>query len=102
MVWNRLRYVKNPETGKRVSRINPPEEWIVTEVPDLRIVDDGLWQAVRDRQGETSEKYATVIEATRSARANRLNDTHRPRNLLSGLLECGVCGGPYAMRGQDR
>ena len=27
---------------------------------------------------------------------------HRHRHLLSGLLECGVCGGPYAMRGQDR
>ena len=23
LVWNRLRYVKNPETGKRVSRLNP-------------------------------------------------------------------------------
>ncbi len=27
---------------------------------------------------------------------------HRPRYLLSGLLECGVCGGPYSMRGQGR
>ena len=23
LVWNRLRYVKDPETGKRVSRLNP-------------------------------------------------------------------------------
>ena len=102
LVWNRLRYVKNPETGKRVSRINPREEWIVTEVPELRIVDDALWQAVKQRQEELTAKYATVIEATRTARANRLNGTHRPRHLLSGLLECGACGGPYAMRGQDR
>ena len=102
LVWNRLRYVKNPETGKRVSRINPPEEWIVREVPELRIVDDALWQAVKDRQGEITEQYATVIEATQSARANRLNGAHRPRHLLSGLLECGVCGGSYSMRGQDR
>ena len=28
MVWNRLRYVKNPDTGKRVSRLNPSSEWI--------------------------------------------------------------------------
>ena len=101
-MWNRLRYVKNPETRKRVSRINPPEDWIVAEVPELRIVDDGLRQAVKDRQGEITEQYATVIEATQSARANRLNGAHRPRHLLSGLLECGVCGGPYSMRGQDR
>ena len=102
LVWNRLRYVKNPETGKRVSRINPPGDWIVREVPELRIVDDDLWQAVKHRQGEITEQYATVIEATQSARANRLNGAHRPRHLLSGLLECGVCGGPYSMRGQDR
>ena len=63
LVWNRLRYVKNPETGKRVSRINPPEDWIVAEVPELRIVDDDLWQAVKDRQGEITEQYASVIQA---------------------------------------
>ena len=102
LVWNRLRYVKNPETGKRVSRINPREKWIVTEVPELRIVDDELWQAVKDRQKELTEQYAAVIEATQKARANRLNGTHRPRHLLSGLLECGACAGPYAMCGQDR
>ncbi len=98
LIWNRLRYVKNPETGKRVSRINPPEEWIVTEVPELRIVGDDLWQGVKDRQGEITEKYATVIAATQAARANRLNGAHRPRHLFSGLLECGVCGGPYRSR----
>ena len=102
LIWNRLRYLKNPETGKRVSRLNPPEQWIIKEVPEFRIVDNALWQAVKDRQGEITERYATVIEATQSARANRLNGAHRPRHLLSGLLECGVCGGPYSMRGQDR
>ena len=84
--------MKNPDTGKRVARINPPEEWIIAEVPELRIVDDELWQAAKARQGEISKKYATSIAATRAAQANRLNSTHRPRYLLSGLLECGVCG----------
>src|SRR3546814_12390596 len=27
LVWNRLRYIKNPATGKRVSRVNPESEW---------------------------------------------------------------------------
>ena len=35
-------------------------------------------------------------------RERRLNATHRPRTLLSGLLFCGCCGGSYARRGQDR
>ena len=102
LVWNRQRFLKNPDTGKRVARVNPPEEWIVAEVPELRIVDDALWQAAKARQGELAEKYATAIAATRNAHANRMNAAHRPRYLLSGLLECGVCGGPYSMRGQGR
>ena len=101
LVWNRLRYLKNPQTGKRVSRINPQSEWIVTEVPDLRIVDDELWQAAKARQEEIAVQYAGVIEATRAAH-NALNRTHRPKSLLSGLVYCGCCGGSYTLRGQGR
>ena len=101
LVWNRLRYLKNPQTGKRVSRINPKSEWIVTEVPDLRIVDEELWQAVKARQENIAIQYADVIEATRSAHT-ALNRTHRPKSLLSGLVYCGCCGGPYSLRGQGR
>ena len=52
LVWNRLRYVKNPETGRRQSRLNPPEAWIVKDVPELRIVPQELWDAVKTRQAE--------------------------------------------------
>lgn len=31
-----------------------------------------------------------------------LNDLHRPRFLLSGLLICGVCGGGYTITAKDR
>ncbi|WP_265519334.1 recombinase family protein [Nitratireductor luteus] len=103
LIWNRLRYVKDPSTGKRVSRLNPEAEWLVTDVPHLRIVDDELWQAVRARQGEIAEKYANVAEAIREHhKKNRLNGVRRPRSLLSGLIFCGVCGGPYSLRGADR
>ena len=47
LVWNRQRYVKDPSTGKRLARLNPEREWIVKEVPELRIVDDDLWHASR-------------------------------------------------------
>jgi hypothetical protein len=51
-VWNRLRYVKDPVTGKRVSRSNPASDWVTTSVPELRIVDDDLWNQVKARQIE--------------------------------------------------
>lgn len=103
LLWNRLRYVKDPSTGKRVSRMNPRSEWIVKDVPELRIVDDELWQAVRERQGEITEKYVNVTEAIRDHHTkNRLNGGRRPKSLLSGLIFCGCCGGPYSLRGSDR
>ena len=40
MVWNRLRYVKNPDTGKRVSRLNPTSSGCRRTFPHLRIVPD--------------------------------------------------------------
>ena len=39
IVWNRQRFIKDPETGKRASRLNPRDEWVVQEVPELRIID---------------------------------------------------------------
>ena len=48
--WNRCAYTKNPKTGKRVARPNPPERWERVEVPELRIVDEDLWVNVKTRQ----------------------------------------------------
>src|SRR5688572_24453490 len=45
LIWNRLTYLKDPKTGRRRSRHNPPEKWIVQDVPMLRIVDNVFWQA---------------------------------------------------------
>src|ERR1700722_9237177 len=102
LVWNRQRYVKDPSTGRRVSRMNAESEWIVAEVPELRIIDDELWQAAKTRQSEIADKYVNVTEATREAQSNRLNGLRRPKALFSGLIHCGVCGGPCSLRGQDR
>jgi len=34
LAWNRLRYLKDPDTGRRVSRLNPDSEWVIQEVWD--------------------------------------------------------------------
>ena len=88
LIWNRQRYVKDPSTGKRVSKINPESEWIIQEVPELRIIDEELWQAVRERQGKINEQNPKLWQKC------------RPKNLFSGLLKCGCCGGGYSMISQ--
>ena len=52
ITYNRQRFVKDPETAKRVARPNPEHQWVIREVPHLRIVDDELWgraQAIKQR-----------------------------------------------------
>ena len=51
LVWNRQRFIKDPTTGKRQARMNPQAEWVVQDVPALRIVEQELWDAVKARQG---------------------------------------------------
>jgi hypothetical protein len=81
--------------------MNAESEWIVAEVPELRMINDKLWQAVKARQSEIADKYVNVTEAIREAQSNRLNGMRRPKALFSGSIHCGVCGGPCALRGQD-
>ena len=102
LVWNRQRFIKNPTTGKRVARPNPGSERIRTDVPELRIIDDALWQAVRRQQAELARKFEATTIGVRAARARKMNELHRPAFLLSGLLECGCCGGKFGIVVNDR
>jgi DNA invertase Pin-like site-specific DNA recombinase len=88
LVWNRLRYVKDPQTGKRISRPNPDDKLIIRDVPELRIVDQELWDKAKARQA--------TLEASDSGKfAPGYWDRRRPRFLLTGLMTCGSCGGGF-------
>lgn len=91
LVWNRMRYVKDPVTGNRVSRMNPKDEWITTDVPELRILDHALWQRAKLRQGEID-----ADPRVRAIKQSRFWEQKRKVHLLTGLLHCGCCGGGYA------
>lgn len=87
IVFNRRRFVKNPETGKRSSFINPASEWIVVEAPQLRIVGDDVWEAAQQ---------------VRRAIGPLQNRTKRSARLLSGLIVCAKCGGAFTIENRDR
>ena len=88
MVWNRLRYLKDPETRKRVLRMNPQEDWVIHDVPHLRIIDQELWDRVKTKQGVYCKNPASKKR------------TYRAQHLLSHLVKCGVCGGGCSMVSQ--
>jgi site-specific DNA recombinase len=88
VVWNKRRSVKDPKTGRRTTRLNSESDWIVQDVPELRILDDELFEAARTRR----------LDAGTPASRRRPKSTR----LLSGLLRCGVCGSGMALTGSDR
>ena len=83
LVWNRSRWVKHPDTGRRVRQERPRAEWVTTEHPELAIVDTGTWSAVERR---------LRLQSRATGSAGR-----PPRYVLSGILRCGECGGPLVM-----
>ena len=88
IVWNRQRFVKNPATGKRISRINPESEWLISDVPELRIVNDVLFQKVSTLKAKKGTQHAVK--------------SRKPRYLLSGLIKCGCCGASYTVIAHGR
>jgi site-specific DNA recombinase len=81
ITYNRQKFVKDPATGRRQARPNAPSEWLTTDLPELRIIDEETWELGRSRR-----------KADRKLTLTRRN---RPRHLLSGLLACGACGASY-------
>ena len=96
LVWNRLKFMKNPETGRRQSRLNPREAWIIKDVPELRIVPQELWDAVKARQAQMAR------DTRPDCKKAEFWKHQRPRYLLSGLMKCGVCGANYTKYGASR
>ena len=92
LVWNRQRWLKDPDTGRRVARGNAEAAHVVELVPDLRIVTDVEWQAVKARQAALERAASTDDPETSAPFWSR----QRPRYLFSGRMRCGTCGGGFS------
>lgn len=83
-IWNKDQWLQIPGT-RRYRRIPRPEsEHIRTELPELRIVPQSLWQATRERLDRW-------VDRPRGGRG--VGTTKSAPSVLAGLLRCGVCGG---------
>ena len=94
LVWNRLTYVKDPDSGKRVSRLNPAGSEETRDVPHLRIISDELWKALRARQAKLD---ALRKPTTEGGVGTGIWSQQRPRHLFSKLIACDACGGGVSM-----
>ena len=80
-IWNRSQWLKDPTPASGGEIDRPRDEWMVTEAPQLRIVNADLWAAVRRRidDGRDATGLARIPACA---------------HLFGGLLACPHCGGP--------
>jgi site-specific DNA recombinase len=96
LVWNRQTFVRDPSTGKRLSRANPRDQWIEEEVPELRIIPQQLWDKVQGRLQDLADS-----PTSKAIKAGKFWLMRRPRHVLTGLVACGHCGDSMAVIGKD-
>lgn len=82
LVWNRSKWVKNPDTGQRKRVDRPQSEWLFKDIPELRIIDAMTWNKVRHRIDGDRDEHG------------RKKYKKAPHTLLGGLLRCPYCNGP--------
>ena len=80
--FNRREWRKNPETGRRVYRWRPEDQWESASIEELRIIDQATWEAVQRRLRNRKHMFANAASAV---------------HLLSGFLVCDRCGGPFTL-----
>jgi hypothetical protein len=78
-VWNRQRFIKDPETGRRLTRLNDESKGITPELPELRIVLQELWDMVKARQRDLGAR-------ARARKGARERPEGNPRGIEARLV----------------
>jgi len=90
-VYGRTKKIKTAH-GTRSKRPRPEEARTIKEGAHPAIIDAALWERVESRREAVAKAYEgneQHFAATKSVQT---------RHLLTGLLQCGVCGGNFAAR----
>ena len=85
--YGRVRMVRDPQSRKRLSRVDQRPEMVEGQAPDLRIIDDVTWSAAQARKAE-AERVPYRLQ-------------RRERHIFSGLVKC-ACGNNYTVISKDR
>jgi hypothetical protein len=94
LLWNKQTYVRDPSTGRRLARVRKDSEHVTAQVPELRIIDQDLWNAVQDRLLKVRSRQS-------SGPRREFWRLRHPKHLLSGLIKCGCCGSNMQSVGKD-
>ena len=93
LVWGKSKWTKDPDTKKKRRSLCEEPDWIRTPAPHLRIIDNQLWERVKQRQAAMHHASGAI----RAALHANAQDGSRPKYLFSGLLACGQCGRKFVV-----
>ena len=91
LAWGRTRVT--PRGGQAKRRVRTAEPAVLVERPELRIIEDALWNQVQARKAATRAHYAKGGLATKPAGGTAT------KYLLTGILRCGTCNSTMTMLG---
>jgi site-specific DNA recombinase len=95
-VWNRSAWGRDPDTGRRRVVARPKSEWVRSELPELRIVSEELWQCVKARDAAAERAGANIRQGIRRTGHQ---PGRQPAYLFSSLLRCGLCNAAMVIVG---
>jgi DNA invertase Pin-like site-specific DNA recombinase len=90
VVWNMTR--RRAPDGTATFARRPETEWLRVDCPDLRIIDDSTWHAVRTRIERVRARLQTAAPRKRGPQQGARRDRESPY-LLAGFTRCAECGG---------
>jgi site-specific DNA recombinase len=79
IIWGKQEKTYRGGTRVRVSRSK--DEWVTIDVPELRTVDDDVWNIVQGKVAQYKEVFGAKTRGP------------TPKYLLTGLGRCSTCGG---------
>jgi site-specific DNA recombinase len=94
-VRNRVRRVRNYNTGKRDAHKASPDDLVTADFPHLRIVDQDLWEAAQAVRRERANKTFGNRQIERATVVRKLHP-------FMGLFRCAECGSKMIITGSAR
>jgi hypothetical protein len=92
--WNQSYQVYDRRTGKAKRRYRDESEWLVKQMPHLRIIPQDLWERVSAQHHARNRHAKQLGGRSRTPRAQSY--------IFSGLLRCGDCKGTMVITSSRR
>jgi len=86
VIWGKTAKVRS-KSGKRIYRWVTSDKWVVREIPEQRIVTEGLWNTVQARIETVKQVYGEI-----GRKGGMQGRSASSPYLFSGLLKCSECG----------